>query len=177
MKRFLRYGLILVWSVLLLTSCGKPGDVTSRSTQQGTTGVPGGGDVAPDFILPLLDGSTVRLSSLRGKPVVLYFWATWCGSCVYDMPIIDGVYRDQAGKGPTIFTVNVGQSQLEVQQFVDKGDFEIPFGLDGNMKIGRAYRLVGFPSTYFIDSTGNIQHVRVGPISKEGLLEQLAQMQ
>lgn len=161
---------------LLLVGCGKPGDVAARAAQQGLSDVPGGGDVAPDFIIPLLDGSSLQLSDLRGQPVVLYFWATWCGSCTFDMPIIDGVYREQMGAGLTILTVNVGQSQAEVQRFVDEGEYQIPFGLDGGMDIGRAYRLLGFPSTYFIDRAGQIQHVRVGPISREGFLEQLAQI-
>lgn len=175
--KHLRFGLLLLLSALLLAGCSKPGDVAARAAQQGMSDVPGSGDLAPDFIIPLLDGGTVQLSNLRGKPVVLYFWATWCGSCVYDMPIIDDVYREKAGKEATLLTVNVGQSQLEVQKFVDEGEYEIPFGLDGGMEIGRAYRLLGFPSTYFIDSAGNIRRVRVGPISRDGLLEQLAQIQ
>ncbi|MBW7884400.1 MAG: TlpA family protein disulfide reductase [Caldilineaceae bacterium] len=177
MSRLLALIFLLIGVALLQAGCQAPGDLAAATAQQGPGEVPGRGDVAPDFVMPLLDGGAVQLSQYRGRPVVLYFWATWCGSCTFDLPIIDAAARDLAGTGVVILTVNVGQSQAEVQKFVDAGAYDLPFGLDGNMEIGRAYRLLGFPSTYFVDAAGRIQHVRVGPISRDSFVERVKLLQ
>lgn len=167
---------LLLVMLLFVAACRQPGDLAAEVAQQGSSGAPGVGDVAPDFITPLLIGDALQLSKLRGQPVVIYFWATWCGSCVFDFPIIDEVYQQQKDSGLVILALNIGQDQAEVQKFVTAGGYTVPVGLDGNMDIGRAYRLLGFPSTYFIDREGAIQHVRVGPISPETFTERLAQI-
>lgn len=169
--------LIIVSLLLSLMACRAPGDLAAEVAQQGADGAPGAGDLAPDFITPLLAGEALQLSRLRGQPVVIYFWATWCGSCTFDLPIIDEIYQQQQTTGLVILALNIGQDQTTVQQFVSEGGYHVPVGLDGNMDIGRAYRLLGFPSTYFIDRDGMIRHVRVGPISQDSFLEHLAQIQ
>jgi thiol-disulfide isomerase/thioredoxin len=175
--RWYTAGTWLLLAVLLFpVACRQPGDLAAEVAQQGSSGAPGAGDLAPDFITPLLVGDALQLSTLRGQPVVIYFWATWCGSCVFDFPIIDEIYQQQKATGLVILAVNIGQDQAEVQKFVTEGGYTVPVGLDGNMDIGRAYRLLGFPSTYFIDREGAIQHVRVGPISPETFSERLAQL-
>lgn len=165
---------VLMGAVFTLTGCQNPGDLAAQAAQQGPGGAVGTGDTAVDFVAPLLDGSSVQLSNLRGRPVLLYFWATWCGSCGFDMPIIDSLHQQEADTGLVILAVNVGQSKATVQDYIAEGGYSFPVGLDGNMDIGRAYRLLGFPSTYFIDPDGVIRNVRIGQISAEILEERLA---
>lgn len=167
----------LIGAALALAGCGSPGDLAAQVAQQGPGDVPGAGNVAPDFAVPLLDGDSLQLSDLRGRPAILYFWATWCGSCTFDMPVMEAIYQQQADTGLVILTVNVGQSEATVRDFVTQGGFTFLVGLDGRMDIGRTYRLMGFPSTYLIDREGVIRNVRVGPISRETLLERLALIQ
>ncbi len=164
----------LISLIFVLTGCQTPADLAAQAVQQGPGDVPGSGDMAVDFIVPVLDGSSMQLSELRGRPVILYFWATWCGSCGFDMPIIDGIYKQEANSGLVILAVNVGQSETIVQDYITEGGYSFPVGLDGKMNIGRAYRLLGFPSTYFIDQEGVIRNVHIGQISEETFQEQLA---
>jgi len=164
----------LMGAVFILTGCQNPNDLAIQAAQQGPGGAIGPGDIAVDFVVPTLDGNSVQLSDLRGRPVVLYFFATWCGSCTFDMPVMETFYQQETDSGLVVLAVDVGQSESTVRDFVAEGGYTFPVGLDGNMDIGRAYRLLGFPSTYFIDSDGVIRHVRMGQVSKEILEERVA---
>ena len=165
---------VLIGAVFILTGCQNPNDLAVQAAQQGSGDVPGAGDVAVDFVVPTLDGSSVQLSDLRGRPVVLYFWATWCGSCTFDMPVLETFYQQETDTELVVLAVNVGQSETTVQDFIAKGGYTFPVGLDGNMDVGRAYRLLGFPSTYFIDPDGVVRNVRMGQVTQEILEERLA---
>lgn len=165
---------VLIGAVFILTGCQNPGDLAVQAAQQGPGGAVGTGDIAVDFVVPTLDGNSVQLSDLRGRPVILYFWATWCGSCTFDMPIMETFYQQETGSGLVVLAVNVGQSEITVRDFIAEGGYTFPVGLDGNMDVGRTYRLLGFPSTYFIDSDGVIRNVHMGQVSQETLEERLA---
>lgn len=161
----------------LIVGCQAPGDLAAEVAQQGPGNAPLDGDIAPDFIVPLLSGDSQQLSDLQGRPVILYFWATWCGSCTFEMPIIDAFYQEKADTGLVVLAINIGQGEETVQEFITEGGYTFPVGLDGSMDIGRAYRLLAFPSTFFIDSEGVIRNIRMGPISHETLQERLELIQ
>lgn len=164
----------LIGVIFALTGCKNPNDLAVQAAQQGPGGAVGTGDIAADFVVPTLDGSSIQLNDLRGRPVILYFWATWCGSCTFDMPVIETFYQRETDSGLVVLAVNVGQSETTVRDFVAEGGYTFPVGLDGNMDIGRTYRLLGFPSTYFIDPDGVVRSVRMGQVSQEILEERLA---
>jgi len=129
------------------------------------------GTAAPDFTLRTLAGDTVRLSALRGRPVLVNFWASWCGPCRSEMPAIIEVHRAHGDAGLTVLAVNLRDQERErdVRRFVD--ELRIPFAvpLDARGKVRRAYRLRAVPTTVFIDTAGVIRMVRPGPLTPEAL--------
>jgi peroxiredoxin len=118
------------------------------------------GAKAPDFELKTLTGETVKLSSLKGKKVMLNFWATWCPPCKAEMPAMEQ-FSKQIGKDVVILAVNI-DPQLDVKGFVDKNGITFPVLLDTDDKVNEMYQIISIPTTYFIDSNGIIQNKYTG---------------
>ncbi|MFK9093725.1 redoxin domain-containing protein [Bacillus salipaludis] len=114
------------------------------------------GAKAPDFELKTLTGETVKLSDLKGKKVMLNFWATWCGPCKAEMPEMEQ-FSKQIGDDTVILAVNI-DPQLDVQGFVDEYKLTFPILLDAEDKVNETYQIMAIPTTYFIDSKGIIQN-------------------
>lgn len=133
------------------------------------------GELARDFSAFSPDGEPVRLSDLRGRPTVINFWATWCTSCLAEMPDL----RDlQAEVGPdrlNVFAMNVGEDTDAATGFLDwldAPDFYV--GLDPTLAVGDAYGVRGMPQSVFIDGEGIIRAVYVGQLTENALREYLA---
>lgn len=141
--------------------------------QAGPPSSPKEGFTAPDFTLDLLGGGEVTLSELRGNPVVLNIWATWCGPCREEMPAIEKVYRSYKELGLTVIGLNVTSQDSEqaVSDFVQELELTFPIALDRDGSVGNRYQLMGLPTTYFIDSQGVIQSVVVGGPMSETLIQ------
>ncbi len=121
------------------------------------------GDLAPDFELSDLTGRRVKLSELRGNPVFLNFWATWCPPCVEEMPSIAAVAKDYAAKGLRVVAVNVDASPpATVQKWLDGKKLSIEVWLDPNGAVAHQYGTFKYPETYLIDRAGKIQAKYVG---------------
>lgn len=130
------------------------------------------GTVAPEIELRTLTDATFKLSALKGRPVVVTFWGTWCPPCREEFPELAEVYRKHHAGGLEVIGVNQRDQELSttaVQKFVD--EFSAPFTivLDQRGRSRRAYRLIGLPTTVFIDTAGVITRVVSGPISRESL--------
>lgn len=121
------------------------------------------GAKAPDFELKTLTGETVKLSNLKGKKVMLNFWATWCPPCKAEMPEMEQFYKEN-GKDIVILAVNI-DPQLDVQKFVDENKITFPILLDAEDKVNESYQILSIPTTYFIDSKGNIQNKYTGAMN------------
>lgn len=117
------------------------------------------GDPAPAFDLVSLTGDRVRLADLAGKPVVLNFWATWCGPCLDEMPDFQSVYQQYRTQGLQFYAINLGESPVAVEHFLRRIGVDLPVLLDLNDEAQEAYRILPIPSTFFIDSTGTIQAI------------------
>ena len=131
---------------------------------------------APNINLPALTGSRVKLSELRGHPVVVSFWATWCGPCRAEFPELIKLQQQYESIGLRVLGVNgLDQEQTTkkpkkaVQQFVDNFAVSFPIALDELGQTRRAFHIVLIPTTVFIDSAGVIQHVHEGAMSREEL--------
>jgi cytochrome c biogenesis protein CcmG, thiol:disulfide interchange protein DsbE len=136
----------------------------------------GVGRVAPDFALQALDGSTFRLSEQRGKPVVLNFWATWCGPCQNELPAIQKA-AEHFGDDVVFAGVDQGEKSEVVQSFADKLGltFTIPMDTDGT--IGYNYGVQGLPTTFFIDRNGVVQSLWMGEMNSVTLAENIGRIQ
>ena len=125
------------------------------------------GKLAPDFQLPGLDGQMVSLSDFRGKVVLLNFWATWCGPCRAEMPFLQQVHEERSGEGLVILAVNIGESQSEVEEFMESLNLSFLTVLDTSQKVARQYNIRGIPTTFFIDKDGVIQDFKIGSFSSK----------
>ncbi|WP_051276506.1 TlpA family protein disulfide reductase [Desulfovirgula thermocuniculi] len=151
-----------------------PGREASKET------VPGAevGRQAPDFTLPAPDGKKVTLSSLRGKPVVLNFWATWCPPCREEMPAIQEFYR-QKGREVEVLAVNLTSSERSpgaVQEFLKENGYTFPVLLDGRGEVAGLYLVRAIPTTFFLDGDGVIRYRHTGPLTLQDMLEILAKL-
>ncbi|MGH7382042.1 MAG: redoxin domain-containing protein [Candidatus Methylomirabilales bacterium] len=121
------------------------------------------GYLAPDFSLPSLGGQTVRLSDLRGKAVLLNFWATWCAPCRLEMPTMDKAYQEYKSRGLEVLAVSLDAgSKSAVKNFMNELKLSFPVILDPDMEVLRLYRMVGIPASFLIDKQGIVRHREVG---------------
>ncbi|MDR1374449.1 MAG: TlpA family protein disulfide reductase [Treponema sp.] len=118
---------------------------------------------APDFSLPLIDGTNIRLTELKGKVVFLNFWATWCGPCRAEMPSMEVLYRRYRDQGLEILAINVQEDRETAAAFMDRFRLSFPAALD-NGGVSRRYGIAAFPTTYIIDREGLIISRIVGSI-------------
>jgi thiol-disulfide isomerase/thioredoxin len=161
-KRLIR-GILLIFMLLLLPI------ITGCSV--GTTGL-NAGDIAPDFKLDGLDGKTYILSNFRGSPVLLNFWATWCGPCQGEMPYLNDIATEWADKGLVVLAVNVGEGKPGVQDFVDYYGYSMTVLLDTASAVSSKYDITGIPTTYFVDEDGIIQKRVIGAFQDKESIEQ-----
>jgi len=156
-----------------------PSPTQTETPQMQGIQLPAPGRVAPDFTLTNLDGESVSLRDYRGNPVLLNFWATWCGPCRFEMPFIQEVYEDPdwQATGLVILAVNIGESRAEAEGFMKNNGLTFPVLLDSSSSVGRTYNIRSIPTTLFIDKDGIIQHIDIGAFpSSRGIEERLTEL-
>lgn len=127
------------------------------------------GEQAPDFALTTLAGEPIRLSELKGKKVILNFWATWCPPCKAEMPHMQNFYEDYAeAENVEIVAVNLtsGDRKASVEEFVKDYGLTFPIPMDVDGEVGQQFQAVTIPTSYIIDTNGMIQHKIVGPMDE-----------
>lgn len=122
------------------------------------------GQAAPNFLLQTLDGDMVRLSDLRGRPVFLNFWATWCIFCVSEMPAMQQL-SNRYGDQLVVAGINVGESRDQAATFAKQTDIRYLLLLDSDRDVTKAYTIFSMPTTYLIDEDGMIAFVRYGVLT------------
>jgi peroxiredoxin len=120
------------------------------------------GKPAPNFKLEGLDGKSISLADLKGKVIVLDFWATWCGPCRLSLPHLDKLYQAQKEKGLQVFALDQQEGKDEVEAFVKKTGLTVPVLLDSEGKVGNQYGVTGIPQTVVIGKDGKIARIFVG---------------
>jgi peroxiredoxin/outer membrane lipoprotein-sorting protein len=110
---------------------------------------------APDFELKTLEGEKVHLADLRGRPVLLSFWASWCGPCRRELPQISALAKEYKDKGLAIFGVN-DEGRGEARKFADDAGLTFPTLDDSNLKVHRLYRVRAIPTVFVIDRNGKV---------------------
>jgi cytochrome c biogenesis protein CcmG/thiol:disulfide interchange protein DsbE len=131
-----------------------------RLTLPGEKPAPLTGQAAIDFTLKSLDGGTVRLGSLQGKAVVLDFWATWCGPCRQELPVLEKLRSEFADR---VQFVGVNdEDPSTVRQFRQSNHYRIPVLQDGQHEVSRKYDVQGIPTVLVIDSNGTVRSHYVG---------------
>ncbi|MBI5816202.1 MAG: TlpA family protein disulfide reductase [Nitrospinae bacterium] len=131
---------------------------------------------APSFDMELAEGGKLSLASLKGKAVILNFWATWCGPCKKEMPALEAAHRKHKGNGVTVVGVNFDQEKGMVNSFLKPLDVTFPNALDAAGKTAEKYGVMGLPTTIFINGKGLIVGQHTGAITADQLEGWIAKM-
>ena len=110
---------------------------------------------APDFTLKSDQGKNVRLQDLRGEVILLNFWASWCGPCRQEMPLMNDIYEEYKDLGFTILAVNVDEDSADADRFLKAVPVDFPVLYDSDSKISEMYQVDAMPTTVLIDRDGN----------------------
>jgi cytochrome c biogenesis protein CcmG/thiol:disulfide interchange protein DsbE len=130
---------------------------------------------APPFSLPRLDGDgTLALASLRGKVVVLNFWASWCGPCKDEAPLLEGAWLRYRDRGVVVLGIDAQDFKADARRFVERYRITYPIVHDGGGSTLGRYGVTGFPETWFVDGRGRLVGERVqGPVTEEQLVRNI----
>ncbi len=132
------------------------------------------GTAAIDFNCQDLKGQTWSLDKVKGKVVLLRFWADWCPYCRYEMPVIDKYYRKLNKEGFLVLAINVKQSPEVALAFTAQLDITFPVPLDPDGKMAQRYGVYAIPTNFLIDRQGIIREILIGEVfKKEKLLQDL----
>jgi len=118
---------------------------------------------APDFTLNTFDGKQISLQSLRGKVVVLNFWASWCKPCEEEAADLEAFHKAYKDKGVVMLGADYVDTEKEALAYIKKFNITYPMGPDLGTKMSQAYRIKGVPETFVIDKQGQLIKVIVGP--------------
>ena len=127
---------------------------------------------APDFTLPVLvgggdiaEGEMLTLSDLRGTPVLLNFWASWCDPCQDEAPVLEGLWRRYRSQGLLVLGVDVQDLSDNARAFDERFGLSYPSVRDGDDSTMREFEVSGVPETFVIDRQGRVAALRVGPVT------------
>ena len=168
---FLALIAVLVWASV--KSGGNPGGL-GVNDEFGEVDVKA--ETAREFSLELLDGTTITLSGLRGKVVMLDFWASWCPPCRQEAPTLGQVYRELQGQPVEFVGIDIWDRLEDAQDFIDRYNVPYPNGIDDRGSIAIDYGVRGIPEKFFIDQQGVVVKKFVGPMSAESLRAALQEL-
>jgi cytochrome c biogenesis protein CcmG/thiol:disulfide interchange protein DsbE len=154
-SKFLFIGLLFF---LMVLACKEKSEKTS---------LPKLGAAAIEFNCQDLEGQAWSLDKIRGKVVLLRFWADWCPYCRYEMPVIEKYYRKLNKEGFLVLAVNVKQSAEVALAFTAQLDVTFPVPLDPDGKMARRYGVYAIPTNFLIDRQGIIREILIGEVFKE----------
>ena len=129
---------------------------------------PGSGELAPDFVLPRLDGRVQKLSNYRGSVVMVNLWATWCPPCLAEMPLLDEIVETYGSRGLVVLGIASDDDNSAVERFVQKESPRMETLLDPGGAVGTQYGITGYPETFFVDREGRLQRKFIGPLPEVG---------
>jgi cytochrome c biogenesis protein CcmG/thiol:disulfide interchange protein DsbE len=131
---------------------------------------------APDFTLTTFDGAEISLSALRGKPVVINFWASWCPPCREEAPLLERTWRAFKDQGVVFLGVNIQDREQDARKYIQEFDITYPNGPDPTGEISIDYGVSGIPVTFFISRDGQIVRRWVGAINERVLISAIEEI-
>ncbi|MBI4827940.1 MAG: TlpA family protein disulfide reductase [Nitrospinae bacterium] len=156
MSRALAAGLAL--AVIALAGCeAKPMEAPPKQQPR----------PAPSLTLPRLGGGEMSLQSLRGKPALVNFWATWCVPCLKEMPEIERFFQIKKADGLAVAMINVKESAAAVESFMAPHGYTFTVLLDEKGEAVEKFQVFGLPTTVFIDRDGVIRYTHMGELTRE----------
>lgn len=120
------------------------------------------GKLAPDFSLKSMSGENIRLSEMRGKVVMINFWATWCAPCRKEMPLLNALYNKHKNSGFVLLGVNIDNSPKNGEKMAKKLGINFPILFDNSKKVSETYKVSAMPFTIILDKSGKISQIHKG---------------
>jgi cytochrome c biogenesis protein CcmG/thiol:disulfide interchange protein DsbE len=167
-RRWLGVGAVLPllllagWAALLLGQSGAP------------AGAARVGQAAPDFAMADLDGNPLRLSDLRGRPVIVNFWASWCGPCVEEFPLLQAAAAQHRADGLAVVGIVYHDNSEAARAFMARLGASWPAAMDPGDQVAQSFGIYGPPETFFIDRNGVVRGRQIGQLTGADLDRQLA---
>ena len=135
------------------------------------------GRPAPPFAMAFFDGGTTGLDQLRGKPVIMNFWASWCfPACYEEAPALEAAWRSYRDRGVVVIGVDIQDREADAKAFLERFKLTFPNGPDLHGKISIDYGVYGVPETFFIDRKGEIRYKHVGALTEKILKAKIEEM-
>ncbi len=155
---------LLVWGML------------NKEPLTGLSGITMVNRAAPDFVLTTFKGTTISLADLRGKPVVINFWASWCPPCRVEAPLIERAWRMYKNRGLIFIGVNIQDRKEDALSYIREFDITYPNGPDPTGEISINYGVSGLPVTFFISRDGEVVRRWVGAIETNALISSIEEI-
>ena len=158
-----KIGILAALAIVLMLSAACAAESNTESTPSTTPKPP------IDLSLKDLEGNSVNLSDLRGKVVLVNYWASWCSPCREEMPILDEFYRSHQSLDFTLITINVSESAADAADYVTENGYSFPVWSDPPGDTMIELGINGLPASILLDEAGRIQKVWLGPLTQEML--------
>lgn len=120
------------------------------------------GKTAPDFTLKSLSGENLKLSEMTGNVVLINFWASWCGPCREEMPLLNALHNKYQPLGFTVLGINVEEDVNGAKGFLENTPVDFPVLLDNSNQVSRQYKVIAMPTTVVLDRDGNMRYLHEG---------------
>lgn len=117
---------------------------------------------APNFTLKSLSGKNLKLSEMTGNVVLINFWASWCGPCLQEMPLLNDIHKKYEPLGFTVLGVNVEENSSNARAFLADRGVDFPILLDTKNIVSQLYDVVAMPTTVIVDRDGNMRFIHRG---------------
>ena len=117
---------------------------------------------APNFTLKSMSGKNLKLSEMAGNVVLINFWASWCGPCREEMPLLNALHKKYAPLGFTVLGVNVEEQVDGARGFLSNVPVDFPILLDNTNKVSKQYKVIAMPTTVVVDRDGNMRYLHEG---------------
>ncbi len=128
---------------------------------------------APSFTLSAINGKSVSLSALAGKPAMINFWASWCLSCLKELPELERIHNLYKDRGLSVILVNLQETAEVAKKHIEDHGYTMTSLLDEKGQTAEKYQVFGLPTTFFVDKTGMIRKTHMGELTKEIITEGL----
>lgn len=163
-RRSIGYGALIIVVVGLLALLGV--GLANREPATGRSGFTRINKPAPEFKLSLFQGGEIDLTSYRGRPIVINFWASWCVPCRQEAPILEGLWQSYQEGGVQFIGVNIQDAEADSSRYIREFGITYPNGLDADGRITVDYGVIGIPVTFFINREGIVERRWVGAVSE-----------
>jgi peroxiredoxin len=120
------------------------------------------GKTAPDFTLKSLAGNNLKLSEMTGNVVLINFWASWCGPCREEMPLLNALHKKYEPLGFSVLAINVEENVDAARGFMKNFPVEFPVLLDNTNQVSQRYKVIAMPTTVVVDRDGNVRYLHQG---------------